>query len=192
MSLKVRNGTPIAALPARRHDRAQPLGDGDVVLGAGDERAADVEVLQERICRGPEWGEVEVGDHALGVAQVELGVRYAVEDARSVVDPTELQLLHIAPSTDRAESTSLTDPSDQPVVARSAGHDPHRRFERQNSFSNANCMVYVFGRLPVIGNSQLHKKNQLSAMWNRVPGPRLNSVLRRAPPSRGTAKLVSR
>ena len=98
----------------------------------------------------------------------------------------------IAPSTDRAESASLTDPSDQPVVARSAGHDPHRRFERQNSFSNATCMVYVFGRLPVIGNSQLYKKNQLSAMWNRVPGPRLNSVLRRAPPSRGTAKLVSR
>src|SRR5262249_29186591 len=29
------------------------------------------------------------------------------------------------------------------------------------TFSNATCMVQVFGRLPVIGNSQLCKKNQL-------------------------------
>ena len=122
---------------------------------------------RRRICRGPEWGKVEVRDHALGVAQVELGVRYAVEDARRVVDPTELQLLHIAPSTDRAEAQSNR-PFRPAGGSQEPGHDPHRRFERQNSFSNANCMVYVFGRSPVIGNSQLHKKNQLSAMWNRV------------------------
>ena len=58
-----------------------------MVLVAGDQRATDVEVLQRGAGPRSERGDVEEGDHALGVAQIHLAVGRAVEDACGVVDP---------------------------------------------------------------------------------------------------------